>query len=157
MEVNNNLCKYALMPIVKQVGWYDGLWEKEREYGVVAYVAMECYLFEENKKYKKNGDFEISYLVSFAKSDHDFSTPIEPNYSSYYNSVKVKKIFDTLEEAKTYEEEENNKLVKYLVRCEYVTKEKAEELFKEYYNKTQIFVKEAEKRRIKPKQKIKRP
>ena len=41
---NNYPIKYAVMPIVEQTGWYPGLNELAREYGVVCYIVSKCYV-----------------------------------------------------------------------------------------------------------------
>ena len=38
---NNYPIKYAAMPIIEQTGWYPGLHELEREYGIVCYIASK--------------------------------------------------------------------------------------------------------------------
>ena len=49
MKINYPV-KYALMPIIEQVGWTHGLHELERDYDVVYYVVSKCYLINDTKK-----------------------------------------------------------------------------------------------------------
>ena len=106
MEEVNYPIVYAVLPMIEQVGWYDGLWEKEREYGPVAYIVSKCYLVGEKKEYKSDGSIELEYQVvcpyEFDDYIRDFKSQIpEYNLIRYYctNCVKVENIYDNLEDA----------------------------------------------------------
>ncbi len=146
--------KYALMPIIEQAGWTKGVpgWEVGSIEKVVAYVAMECYLLQKTITYDNNGNFNEKYLIVFAKASHDFSTEVYP-YDKMYGvnttGVLVNYIFDTLEEAKSYEQEINNDLVKE--SCIY-SKAAEKEILKQQTQETIFkYVNEAELRRNNPK------
>ena len=53
MKINYPI-KYALMPIVDQVGWYNGVYGLERNYDTVCYIVSKCYLVGEKIKYNKD-------------------------------------------------------------------------------------------------------
>ena len=104
---NNYPIKYALIPMIEQVGWVSGLNELEREYDVVCYIVSKCYLIDEVKKYHLDGSYDISYNVVCPYQRYDsFDTYNieEPsfNYNSGYctNSTKVNEIFNSIEEAR---------------------------------------------------------
>ena len=104
-EVNYPIV-YAVLPMIEQVGWSDGLWEKEREYGPVAYIVSKCYLVGEKKDYKSDGSIELEYKVVCPYEFNDYTRKLEPqipeyNFISNYctNCVKVDNIYDNIEDA----------------------------------------------------------
>lgn len=104
MKINYPV-KYALMPIIEQVGWTHGLHELERDYDVVYYVVSKCYLINDTTKYKEDGSIEREYEVVFPYQPSEFNSwkREKPSYNLMHggciNSNKVDRIFDTYEEA----------------------------------------------------------
>jgi len=104
---NNYPIKYAAMPIYEQTGWNHGLNSLERNYDVVAYIVSKCYLINENKEYKMDGKIKNNYEVVFPYSNsvsnhYNEYKRKEPEYDINYqcsNSIVVKNVFDTYEEA----------------------------------------------------------
>ena len=103
MKINYPV-KYALMPIIEQVGWTHGLHELERDYDVVYYVVSKCYLINDTTKYKEDGSVEREYEVVFPYQLSEFNSWKReiPSYNLIHggciNSNKVDRIFDTYEE-----------------------------------------------------------
>ena len=58
---NNYPIKYAAMPIIEQTGWYPGLHELEREYGIVCYIVSKCYVVGREEKYNRYGNTICEY------------------------------------------------------------------------------------------------
>lgn len=107
--------KYAVIPMVEQVGYYA---EGEREYGTVAYIATKCYLIGESKEYNAYGDLKQQYHVVFPyelASDYSNSfNRIKPSYNASNkcsNSISVDSIFDTFEDAALESEIKNKELL----------------------------------------------
>ena len=115
---NNYPIKYAVMPIIEQTGWYPGLHELEREYGVVCYIVSKCYVVGREEKYNRNGNTLCNYKVVFPyKKDnlHRYLLRVEPSYNcdgKCSNSITVDKVFDSFEEAKEEAKKKNEEIVK---------------------------------------------
>lgn len=105
---NNYPIKYAVMPIIEQTGWYPGLHELEREYGVVCYIASKCYLVGKEENYNMYGESDCKYKVVFPyEKDRrygGFLSRVEPREclmnGRCNNSIDVDKVFDNFDEAK---------------------------------------------------------
>lgn len=114
---NNYPIKYAVMPIIEQTGWYPGLNELEREYGVVCYIVSKCYVVGREEKYNRYGNTICEYKVVFPyKKDelHRYLLRVEPDYDFYgrcSNYINVDKVFDSFEEAREDASKKNNKIV----------------------------------------------
>jgi len=104
MKINYPV-KYALMPIVEQVGWSHGLHELERDYDVVYYIVSKCYLINDLTKYKEDGSSVREYEVVFPYQPSEFNSWKReiPSYNLMHggciNSNKVDRLYDTYEEA----------------------------------------------------------
>lgn len=105
--------KYAIMPVLGQVGWTVGLHQMERQYDVVAYIVSKAYITSETIKYYSDGSRKILYNVVFPYNDNNLDTKILPKYNingDCTNSVEVSNVFDTYEEALQSRDLENRKL-----------------------------------------------
>ena len=117
MKINYPI-KYALMPIVEQVGWTPGLHELEREYDIVCYIVSKCHLIGNSKKYTEDGHCKEEYEVVFPYQHFEFNRwrRVIPSYNLIHgyctNSNKVDEVFDTYEEALNYAEIQNEILCK---------------------------------------------
>ena len=50
--------KYAVMPVIRQVGWTNGLHQMEREYDVVVHIVSKAYVTSKTIKYHSDGTEE---------------------------------------------------------------------------------------------------
>ena len=146
---NNYPIKYAAMPIYEQTGWTHGLNALERNYDVVAYIVSKCYLISERKEYKRNGKQINNYEVVFPYSNsvsnyYNEYKRREPEYDctrECSNSIVVKNIYDTYEdankEAQKLNQEILNKEFSYLSIEKFL--EKQEELTDKHNEKLGIY------------------
>lgn len=115
MKINYPV-KYAIMPIIEQVGWTPGLHELERDYDVVYYVVSKCYLINDLTKYKEDGSIEREYEVVFPYQPSEFNSWKReiPSYNLIHggciNSNKVDRLFDTYEDALKFATLKNERL-----------------------------------------------
>lgn len=82
---NNYPIRYAVRPIVEQVGWSQGLNELEGKYGTVAYIVSKCYLVSQTKGYSQNGEVTESFSVVF---------PFQKDSNSYGDYYRVNPDFN---------------------------------------------------------------
>lgn len=115
---NNYPIKYAVMPIIEQTGWYSGLNELEREYGVVCYIVSKCYVVGREEKYNVYGNTLCEYKVVFSYGkDNQYGglSRVEPEFclmnGRCNNSTNVDKVFDSFEEAKEETEKKNKEIL----------------------------------------------
>ena len=115
---NNYPIKYAAMPIIEQTGWYPGLHELEREYGVVCYIVSKCYVVGREEKYNMYGNTLCEYKVVFSYGkDNQYGglSRVEPEFclmnGRCNNSTNVDKVFDSFEEAKEETEKKNKEIL----------------------------------------------
>lgn len=115
---NNYPIKYAVMPIIEQTGWYPGLHELEREYGIVCYIASKCYVVGREEKYNRYGNTICEYKVVFSYGkDNQYGdlSRVEPEFclmnGRCNNSTNVDKVFDSFEEAKEETEKKNKEIL----------------------------------------------
>ena len=113
---NNYPIKYAVIPIIEQIGWSPGLHELEREYGTICYIVSKCYLVGEERRYKQNGESITKYKVVPVYSNNAYSggwNRIEPLFDingDCCNCFKVSDIFDNYEEANAMKNVMNDRL-----------------------------------------------
>ena len=115
---NNYAIKYAVMPIIEQTGWYPGLHELEREYGIVCYIVSKCYVVGREEKYNRYGNTICEYKVVFSYGkDNQYGdlSRVEPEFclmnGRCNNSTNVDKVFDSFEEAKEETEKKNKEIL----------------------------------------------
>lgn len=115
---NNYPIKYAVMPIIEQTGWYPGLHELEREYGVVCYIVSKCYVVGREEKYNMYGETDCKYKVVFPyEKDNRYGvlSRVEPDFclmnGRCNNSIDVEKVFDSFDEAKEDAEKKNKEIL----------------------------------------------
>ena len=115
---NNYPIKYAAMPIIEQTGWYPGLHELEREYGIVCYIVSKCYVVGREEKYNMYGNTLCEYKVVFSYGkDNQYGglSRVEPEFclmnGRCNNSTNVDKVFDSFEEAKEETEKKNKEIL----------------------------------------------
>lgn len=115
---NNYPIKYAAMPIIEQTGWYPGLHELEREYGIVCYIVSKCYVVGREEKYNRYGNTLCEYKVVFSYGkDNQYGglSRVEPEFclmnGRCNNSTNVDKVFDSFEEAKEETEKKNKEIL----------------------------------------------
>ena len=115
---NNYPIKYAVMPIIEQTGWYPGLHELEREYGIVCYIVSKCYVVGREEKYNMYGNTLCEYKVVFSYGkDNQYGglSRVEPEFclmnGRCNNSTNVDKVFDSFEEAKEETEKKNKEIL----------------------------------------------
>ena len=115
---NNYPIKYAVMPIIEQTGWYPGLHELEREYGIVCYIVSKCYVVGREEKYNRYGNTLCEYKVVFSYGkDNQYGdlSRVEPEFCLLNvrcnNSIDVDKVFDSFEEAKEETEKKNKEIL----------------------------------------------
>ena len=115
---NNYPIKYAAMPIIEQTGWYPGLHELEREYGIVCYIVSKCYVVGREEKYNRYGNTICEYKVVFSYGkDNQYGdlSRVEPEFclmnGRCNNSTNVDKVFDSFEEAKEETEKKNKEIL----------------------------------------------
>ena len=128
---NNYPIKYAAMPIIEQTGWYPGLHELEREYGIVCYIVSKCYVVGREEKYNMYGNTLCEYKVVFSYGkDNQYGglSRVEPEFclmnGRCNNSTNVDKVFDSFEEAK----EETEEVVNYYQEIESMIEENSTDL-----------------------------
>lgn len=118
--------KYAIMPIEEQVGWYTGLNQLEREYGVVVNIVSKCYVISEKKTYLSNGTYEILYEVVFPYVQEGYtghkirsgrSIPEFNIYSQCTNSISVAQLFDSFEDASVVANQLNQDILHHEIGC----------------------------------------
>ena len=114
MKINYPI-KYALMPIVEQVGWNNGVYGLERNYDTICYIVSKCYLVGEKIKYNKNGEKSKNYQVVFPYTSYEFNRwkRILPNYNVYgscSDCYNVDTVFNTYDAAEKYCAEKNNEV-----------------------------------------------
>lgn len=108
--------KYAVMPMVEQVGWNTGIYGLEREYGIVCNIVSKCYLVGEKTTFEENGSKKTNYQVVFPYEAREFNkwkrvVPEKNSTLGYYsNSTTVDKVFDSYEKAADYCDKKNDKL-----------------------------------------------
>lgn len=126
MEVKKELkypIKYAVMSIEEQIGWYPGLNELKREYGVVANIVSKCYVIEERKEFLSNGNFKIEYQVVFPFIPKDIIhysrlEPTIPEYNFYFqctNSTLVNQLFNSFTEAQVVADQANKEILGHII------------------------------------------
>lgn len=100
--------KYALMPIIEQIGW--------GQYDVVCYIVSKCYLLSDKIKYKENGKSLKEYEVVFPyqKGQYYNWERVIPEFNlinySCTNSNLVNKVFDNYEETLEFATQKNKEL-----------------------------------------------
>lgn len=106
------------MPIIEQTGWYPGLHELEREYGIVCYIVSKCYVVGREEKYNRYGNTICEYKVVFSYGkDNQYGdlSRVEPEFclmnGRCNNSTNVDKVFDSFEEAKEETEKKNKEIL----------------------------------------------
>ena len=146
---NNYPIKYALVPMIEQVGWAMGLNELEREYDNVCYIVSKCYIINEIKEYKENGLVETKYNVVCPYEYHKILNYWERefpkfNYVNNYctNSITVDNVYDTKEEAKEAKQIRNMEILNHqlsyiAVNSEY--EEKVKKLKNVFNNKLKYY------------------
>lgn len=141
--------RYAVMPIIAQSGWSQGLNELERAYKTIVFIASKCFLIGETKEYKENGEESINYQVVFVYQSTEYGwIRVDPEFScttgKCINSCNVSSLYKTFEEAQQIAKNENDKIVKKdisLLRYDSDFKKRVEEvkedmqLKEEHYNK----------------------
>ena len=155
---NNYPIKYAVMPIIEQTGWYPGLHELEREYGIVCYIVSKCYVVGREEKYNRYGNIICEYKVVFSyEKDNQYGdlSRVEPEFclmnGRCNNSTNVDKVFDSFEEAKEETEKKNKEILSKelsYIRVDdnfhqnvSLTREKREEVVN-YYQKIENMIEE---------------
>lgn len=111
--------KYAVMEMEEQIGWYPGLNELEREYGVVANIVSKCYVIRSQTEYLNDGRSKTKYDVVFPYSNGKDHLVI-PEYSFYetcINATTVDQLFDSFESAKAVADNKNNELINKKIGC----------------------------------------
>ena len=107
--------KYALIPVIEQVGWTSGLHDIEREYDVVAYIVSKAYITSKTVKYRSDGTEEYLFNVVFPHTDFsnlDIKTVPKHNINGEcINSLEVSEVFEAYEEAVKARILENRKLI----------------------------------------------
>lgn len=110
--------RYAVRPMIEQVGWSHGLNELERRYDAVAYIASKCYVVEKKEEYLESGEKNIEYSVVFPfkqDSDGDYLRQ-EPEFNLMHggciNNHFVCKVFMTRQEAMEEAQKMNTEIVR---------------------------------------------
>jgi len=122
MKINYPV-KYALMPIMEQIGWIHGLHELEREYDVVCYIISKCYLIGDFTKYREDGNVIKEYEVVFPYQLTEFDRwkRFEPMYNLIHgcciNSNKADMLFNSYNEALDCVTEKNKKICENTWNC----------------------------------------
>ena len=111
---NNYPIKYALVPIVEEIGWKGNYYQLEN-YGLMYYIVSKCYLVGEEKDYKENGSFKTLYNVVFPyKECRNELIRTEPEFypinNKCMNCFQTDELFSTFEEASRRKEEKNSEL-----------------------------------------------
>lgn len=118
---NNYPIKYALIPMIEQVGWAPGLNELEREYGIVCYIASKCYVVKETKEYCEDGNSKVEYQIvcPYQYDDLDIWKRCEPSFhliqGHCINGITTNQLFDSYEEALSAKNEKNDEII--LKKC----------------------------------------
>ena len=113
---NNYPIKYAVIPMIEQVGWSHGLNELERKYGTVCYIVSKCYLVEETKKYKADGTVRVKYHVVCPYEYDKFYkwNRVEPTFNIMdghcINDIVVDEVYDSFEKARISKDEKNQEI-----------------------------------------------
>ena len=113
---NNYPIKYAVIPMIEQVGLGHGINELERNYEIVYYIVSKCYLVGENKKYNIDGTITTRYHVvcPFNKDEYQNWRREEPTYNLVHgnctNSITTAALFDNFDEAKALKKQKNKNL-----------------------------------------------
>ena len=152
---NNYPIKYAVIPMIEQVGWLHGMNELEREYGTVCYIVSKCYLVEESKKYKADGSVRVKYHVVCPYQYDEFYEwkRVEPTFNIMHgqctNDIVVDEVYDSLEDARVSKDEKNQEIFQKLFK--YMPYEVYKKRFKEveskfnntlaYYNQLETMIK----------------
>ena len=117
---NNYPIKYAVIPMIEQVGWSHGINELEREYGTVCYIVSKCYLVEESKKYNADGSVRVKYHVVCPYQYDEFYewNRVEPTFNIMHgqctNDIVVDEVYDSLEDARVSKDEKNQEIFQKL-------------------------------------------
>ena len=148
---NNYPIKYAVIPMIEQVGWLDGINELERNYETVYYIVSKCYVVGEDKKYNIDGTTTTRYQVvcPYGKDKYQNWRREEPTYNLVHggctNGIMTDALFDNFAEAKAVKEQKNKNLLiqkfKYMSVDTY--KEKHQEIEDEF-NRTVNYYDELE-------------
>ncbi len=126
--------KYAVMPIIEQVGWSHGLNELEREYDAVCYIVSKCYLLGDKTKYKENGKTEKEYQVVFPyQKGINYNWEWERINPTINNSTNVEKVFDNYDEALEFATQKNEELCNKA--CRYLSHTKVSEKIQNFNDK----------------------
>ena len=145
---NNYPIKYAVVPMIEQIGWTAGIHDLEREYGIVYFIVTKCFLTDETKKYCQNGSTETKYHVvcPFEHKEYDLWKKCEPSYNLIdghcTNSIVTSSIFDNYEEATQYKKEKNKKILeKKLAYLPYNEdyKQRRSDIIEEFYSAAEYY------------------
>lgn len=110
--------RYAVRPMIEQVGWSIGLNELERREEPVAYIVSKCYVISWTKNYSAKGYEETIYSVVFPFKLDSFGEYIreEPSFNLIHgqcvNADLVEKVFMTREEAAREADKMNDSLLR---------------------------------------------
>ena len=148
---NNYPIKYAVIPMIEQIGWTSGLHELEREYGTVCYIVSKCFLLNEEIIYDKEGTSKKRYKVKFPFSEDSYYPRWEredPIYSFNGDAIdvlSVDKVYDNYEEAKEEKEYKNivlrtNRLSLFMSEEENAKSVNEFNNTLEYYNKLESLI-----------------
>ena len=113
---NNYPIKYAVIPMIEQIGWTPGMHDLEKEYGTVCYIVSKCFVVNETKEYKQNGKAVTSYnsVCPFEYRDFDIWKRCEPSFNLIHghctNEIITSEIYDTYDEAVVEKNQKNSKL-----------------------------------------------
>ena len=136
---NNYPIKYAVIPMIEQIGWSHGMHELERKYGTVCYIVSKCYLVEESKKYKADGSVRVKYHVvcPYEYDEYYKWNRVEPTFNIMHgqciNDIVVDEVYDSLEDARVSKDEKNKKLLHE--QFTYMSVEEYKKRFKEIESK----------------------
>lgn len=136
---NNYPIKYAVIPMIEQIGWSHGMHELEREYGTVCYIVSRCYLVEESKKYKADGSVIVKYHVVCPYQYNEFYewNRVEPTFNIMHgqctNDIVVDEVYDSLKDARVSKDEKNQEIFQKLFK--YMSYEVYKKRFKEVESK----------------------
>lgn len=112
--------KYAVMPIVEQVGWSIGLNQLEREYDVVTYIVSKCYVVGEQKLNFGDGTSKMSYEVVFPYKNEYVNRQL-PEFNLFSqkctNSTLVNQCFDSFDAALEVANKLNNDILHHEIGC----------------------------------------
>lgn len=112
--------KYAVMPIVEQVGWSIGLNQLERDYDVVTYIVSKCYVVGEQKLNFSDGTSKMSYEVVFPYQNEYMDRQL-PEFNIFSqkctNSTFVNQCFDSFDVALEVANKLNNDILHHEIGC----------------------------------------